>query len=92
MFIRISFVLGNLTTHYTKARRELGQVEGSFKRIINLALFYLDKDISGEALREVPKDSKVKKYEEFTAANLEDALTKVVKLIANLSTEEQLAF
>ena len=77
------------------ARRELGQVEGSFKRIIQLALFYLDKDDSGEALREVPKDSKVKKYEEFTAANLEDAITKVVKLIANLSTEElyaQLAF
>lgn len=51
-------------------------------------MFYLEKDDSGEALREMPKDTKVKKYEEFTAANLEDAITKVVKLIANLSTEE----
>ena len=42
-------------------------------------------------MREVPKDSKTKKYEEFSAGNIEDAITKIVKLIANLSTEEEFA-
>ena len=39
-------------------------------------------------MREIPKDAKSKKYEEFSGANLEDATTKIVKLMANLSTEE----
>lgn len=42
-------------------------------------------------MREIPKDSKVKKYEEFSAGNIEDAITKIVKLLANLSTEEEFA-
>lgn len=92
VLIRISFVLGNLTTHYVMARRELCQVDRCFGRIIELALFYLEKDeLGADVVREVPKDSKVKKYEEFTAANIEDAITKIVKLLANLSTEEQFA-
>lgn len=85
-------MLGNLTTHYVMARRELCSVDRCFGRIIELALFYLEKDeLGADVVREVPKDSKVKKYEEFTAANIEDAITKIVKLLANLSTEEQFA-
>jgi hypothetical protein len=30
---------------------------------------------------ETPKDKKIKKYEQFSAGNLEDAITKVVKLM-----------
>ena len=41
--------------------------------------------------KEATKDQKVKKYEEFSAGNIEDAVTKMVKLLANLSTEEQFA-
>ena len=41
--------------------------------------------------KEGTKDQKVKKYEEFSAGNIEDAITKMVKLLANLSTEEQFA-
>ena len=37
------------------------------------------------------KQSKNKKYEEFSTGNLEDALTKIIKLLANLSTEEKIA-
>ena len=57
--------------------------------MVGLAQFYLDKDLYGK--QETPKDKKVKKYEEFSSGNLEDAITKVVKLIANLSTEEKYA-
>ena len=95
VLIRIAFVLGNLTTHYEKARTELCQSPDCFGKVIGLALFYLDKDLNGAPVKEVLKDAKSKKYEEFSAGldpfssgNLEDAITKVVKLLANLSTEE----
>lgn len=92
VMIRIAFVLGNLTTHYQMARSELCQADNCFGKVITLAEFYLEKDIQGaSAVREVPKDSKTKKYEEFSAGNIEDAITKIVKLIANLSTEEEFA-
>lgn len=42
-------------------------------------------------MREVSKEAKIKKYEEFSTGNIEDALTKLIKLLANLSTEEQYA-
>ena len=37
------------------------------------------------------KEVKSKKYEEFSQGNIEDAVTKIVKLLANLSTEEEYA-
>ena len=45
--IRIAFVLGNLTTHYEMARRELCLEKKCFGRIIHLAQLYLDKDLAG---------------------------------------------
>ena len=94
VLIRIAFVLGNLTTHYERARIELCQSPDCFKKVIGLALFYLDKDLNGVPTikdEKAIKDVKTKKYEEFSSGNLEDAITKVVKLLANLSTEEQYA-
>lgn len=92
MLIRISFVLGNLTTNSVEARHELCRVPESFKRIIQIGIFYLQKDDQGAAkIKDVPQDSKVKKYEEFTITSIEDAMTKIVKLLANLSTEEYFA-
>jgi len=88
--IRVAFVLGNLTTHYVMARRELCQVENCFGRVIRLAQNYLERDIYGNKSIE-GKDQKAKKYEEFSIGNIEDAITKMVKLLANLSTEEQYA-
>jgi len=62
--------------------------------IIKLTTYYLKRDLnpdsftSGEAASKSNKN-KASKYEEFTTGNLEDALTKVMKLIANLATEEE---
>lgn len=36
VLIRIAFVLGNLTTHYVMARRELCQTGDCFNRVIKL--------------------------------------------------------
>ena len=41
VLIRISFVLGNLTTNSVEARHELCQVPNSFQRIIQIGIFYL---------------------------------------------------
>ena len=74
------------------ARSELCQAENCFGNVITLADFYLQKDIQGaSAMREIPRDAKTKKYEEFSAGNIEDTITKIVKLMANLSTEEEYA-
>ena len=42
-------------------------------------------------IKQTKKSKSKKKYEEFSAGNIEDAITKIVKLLANLSTEEQYA-
>ena len=44
VLIRVAFVLGNLTTHYEEARRELCQTDKCLLKIIGLAQFYLEKD------------------------------------------------
>lgn len=74
------------------ARRELCQVQNCFGRIICLAQNYLERDINGQPnAKDGSKEQKLKKYEEFSAGNIEDAITKIVKLLANLSTEEEYA-
>jgi hypothetical protein len=50
----------------------------------------LEKDIIG-ATKPTAANTKNKQYEEFSTGNLEDALTKILKLLANLSTEEKQA-
>ena len=62
VLIRIAFVLGNLTTHYTEARTELCQNNDCFTKVIGLAQFYLDKDLNGP-VSETSETKKIKKYE-----------------------------
>ena len=67
VLIRIAFVLGNLTTHYEQARVELFNQPNTFSKVMNLASFYLDKDLTGKSIKPVTsKDTKTKKYEEFS--------------------------
>jgi hypothetical protein len=64
--------------------------------MIELSTYYLQRDINPEMMVKATKpEEKTKgksKYEEFTSGNLEDAITKVIKLIANLSTEPEPTF
>ena len=50
----------------------------------------MEKDING-VTKQSAVNTKNKQYEEFSTGNLEDALTKILKLLANLSTEEKAA-
>ena len=94
ILIRITYILGNLTTNFEEARVKLctrkGNQSSAFKTIIDLACYYLEKDINpGGTPSKTTGKNKI--YEEFSTGNLEDALTKILKLLANLSTEEKAA-
>jgi len=94
ILIRIAYILGNLTTNFEEARSFLCDEPETFKIIFELASFYLEKDrVNHEEPHKAGSAAggKVNKYEEFNTGNLEDALTKVIKLLANLSTEETVA-
>lgn len=56
--------------------------------MMELSVYYMHRDANPEGYKPQLTDKGKAKYEEFTQGNLEDALTKVIKLIANLSTDE----
>jgi len=58
----------------------------SIETLVNLAIYYLGRDANPDSFKN--SNQKQSKYEEFSQGNLEDALTKIIKLLANLSTEE----
>ena len=60
--------------------------------LIELAAYYFEKDLSPQSIQPAKVKGKSAKYEEFTQSGIEDALTKVMKLIANLSTDEEFAY
>ena len=99
ILIRLAYILGNLTTNFEEARQRLceqsaSDEKSSFLLITELAVYYLEKDSltpEQRATEEETKQARNAKYQAFTTGNLEDALTKVIKLLANLSTEEVVA-
>lgn len=94
VLIRIAYILGNLTTNFEEARLELNADHAcTMQKMVELSCYYLHKEANPRELAAKPEDGKKtkSKYEEFTQGGLEDALTKVVKLIANLSTDEEAA-
>lgn len=98
ILIRLAYILGNLTTNFEQARQELTtEREQALISLTELACYYMEREqtpeaVSGGTVRPNPtQGGKVSKYEEFTSGGLEDALTKVIKLLANLSTEEESA-
>ena len=96
ILIRLAYILGNLTTNFEEARvklcRKKPNEKSCFLTITELACFYLEKDAQGETAAEGEKSGKNSKYQEFTTGHLEDALTKIIKLLANLSIEESVAY
>ena len=96
ILIRLAYILGNLTTNFEEARvklcRKKANEKSCFLIITELACFYLEKDAQGESVGDAEKAGKNSKYQEFTTGHLEDALTKVIKLLANLSIEESVAY
>jgi hypothetical protein len=82
----LAYILGNLTTNFEEARLALtSDSTKSLQNLIALGSYYLQRDQNPDQFKST---SKVSKYEEFTQGGLEDAMTKVIKLLANLSTEE----
>lgn len=91
VLIRIAYILGNLTTNFDEAREQLNHKDAkTIQKMIEISNYYMLRDANPEAYRpEQPAAGAKRRYEEWTQGGLEDALTKIVKLIANLSTDEQ---
>lgn len=81
ILLRAAFVLGNLTTVYSESRISLLKEDKIFVNLFDLSHKLFDKDIG--------KKSTEGKKVDFNRDNTEDAVTKVVRLIANLLTEPQ---
>ncbi|XP_048768043.1 armadillo repeat-containing protein 2-like isoform X2 [Ostrea edulis] len=82
--VRVSFVLGNMTAKNEVARLRLFQEAGSFDILMSLFRFYLEQDIKNqgnEVKKEVTEDGS-------TVNKTEDVLIKVIRVIANLSINE----
>ncbi|XP_061176432.1 armadillo repeat-containing protein 2-like isoform X2 [Saccostrea echinata] len=82
--VRVSFVLGNMTAKNEVARLRLFQEAGSFDILLALFRFYLEQDVKNqgkEVKKEVTEDGS-------TVNKTEDVLIKVIRVIANLSINE----
>lgn len=79
ILIRSAFVLGNLTTVYSESRKNLLQDARVFSTLLDMSLNLFSKD----GAKNVKTDKKI----DFNRESTEDALTKIIRLIANLLTE-----
>lgn len=80
ILIRTAFVIGNLTTVYSEARTALLKDARFFSRLLDLSQKLFDKDFE-----KLASSDKI----DFNKESTDDALTKIVRLIANLLTEEK---
>lgn len=81
ILIRAAFVLGNLTTVYPESRQSLLKDARFFTKLIEASDTLFAKDLN--------KKTTENKKGDFNRDSSEDALTKVIRLIANLLTEPQ---
>lgn len=79
ILIRASFVLGNLTTLYSECRQSLIKDARFFTQLLELSHSFFEKDLQ----KKKSKDKKI----DFNQESTEEALTKIIRLIANLLTE-----
>lgn len=89
VLIRIAFVLGNLTTHYEDVRYDLSQEFGALEKTLKVAIKYLDRDEKNVDLSTTTTNYNSRQKDDNVAGNIEDSLTKLIRLIANLCTDEE---
>eukprot|EP00347_Sterkiella_histriomuscorum_P012834 403367048 len=92
--VRMLFVLANITTYFEEAREQIGNYAQSFNKILSIAINYFDKEEllnkEGEKTIEDPKNPSAPGRLDpvNNQHNVEDNLIKLIRLIANLSTDE----
>ncbi|TNV74288.1 hypothetical protein FGO68_gene13245 [Halteria grandinella] len=89
---RIAFVLANLTTYFDEAREQIGTAD-QVKKIIAVSLYFFETDqqFYEDELRNQGRDFSPRTADKIAnqARVVEDTLVKLIRLVANLSTEEQ---
>ena len=81
ILIRAAFVVGNLTTVYPESRAALLKDARFFPQLLDLSQTLFERDTEKQA----STDKKI----DFNKESTEDALTKIIRLIANLLTEDK---
>lgn len=81
ILIRSAFVLGNLTTVYSDSRQSLLKDGRFFTQLLVISQTLFERDLK--------KPANEDKKNDFNRDSTEEALTKVIRLIANLLTEPQ---
>lgn len=74
--VRIAFVLANLTTYFDEAREQLGTAE-EIRRILQVSIVYFEREEAGA------------EQQVSVGGNVEDTLVKLIRLVANICTDEQ---
>lgn len=81
ILLRAAFVLGNLSTVYSDSRQALLHDGRFFTQLLDMSQKLFEKDLT----KAPTSDKKI----DFNRDSTEDALTKVIRLIANLLTEDK---
>jgi hypothetical protein len=87
VLVRIAYMLGNLTTNYESARNELNDAH-KLKEVMQLGVYYFKQDGAPQG---DDKKTGLDRYDATSKSSFDDVLTKVVKLVANLATDEEAA-
>ena len=74
--VRIAFVLANLTTYFDEAREQLGTA-AEIRRILQVSVVYFEREEAGA------------EQQVSVGGNIEDTLVKLIRLVANICTDEQ---
>ncbi|XP_013385891.1 armadillo repeat-containing protein 2-like [Lingula anatina] len=87
LIVRLTFVIGNLTAKSDDARLRFFQEENAFKTILNIFKTYLELDMKSfsKHKEEVKESGTGSKHPD----TVEDIMIKVVRVIANLSINEE---
>jgi len=85
--IRLAFVLGNLTTYYEDVKDQLVIGLNAISPVIDIINYYCSLLLQTRP-NSKQTEGKNKKFEEFNKGDTEDALTKSVRLLANMLTTD----
>ena len=84
--VRLAFVIANLTTYFDEARDQVGDIK-VLKKIVQVTINFLIKDENPEPIK--PNEKGIMKKEDTSLGSVEDSLVKLIRLLANICTEEK---
>jgi hypothetical protein len=86
--VRIAFVLANLTTYFDEAREQVC-LPDNVKQLFTISLVYFEREENAFNQKKEESKGRSKREEaKDVGANIEDTLVKLIRLVANVCTDE----